>query len=115
MSKAMDKYEKESLESLKKILEIPGRKLSLMAVLTMADLRLRRMEDEFKSMRGFAILAMQHVPHTGLKNCPRCKLEHEYGMMPEWRRIMAESSGNEFSGECQRIATHQNVCPMQKM
>ena len=114
MSKAMNKYERESLESLKKTLDIGGRQISLMAILTMADLRLRRVKNELNEMRGFSILALRSVPHTGLKTCPRCKLEHDYGMLPEWRRILAESSGEDMSAECQRITSQMNMCPMRK-
>lgn len=111
MSRVMTHFEKESKESLEKTLEVNGR-VSLMAVLTLADLRLRRMNDDLREMTGFAVMVMNQLKHSGEKDCPRCKLEREYGMLPKWRRVMIESDPE--SAACLRMISQRNFCPMRK-
>jgi len=113
MSKAMTKWEREAKASLQKTLKAPGR-IGLMGVLTMAELRLRRVESELEDMTNFAKSVLANMKHDGTSTCPKCLSRFEFESLPKWRKIMRDI-GDPTMDDCLEQARREYfVCPASK-
>lgn len=113
MSRAMTPSEKEAKTSLQKTLNAPGN-INLMAVLTMADLRLRRLDGELADMTGFAKACLQHMKHDGTDTCPKCMMQFEFSDLPKWRKIMRDIGDPTMEDLLEQARREYFVCPAKK-